>query len=169
MARSRYLPITSPDGLWAAQRTVYDAIVASRGAVIGPFPVLLHRAEIAAAAESLGGYLRYASPLAADVREAVIFTVATLLECEFERHAHEPIARKAGVDVGAIAAGRDLDGDAGLAVAMARALVVEHRIPDDLFARARARWDEATLVDLISLIGYYAFLAAVLNGFEVTP
>jgi 4-carboxymuconolactone decarboxylase len=166
---ARLPAITSREGLTPAQQTAFDAIVASRGTAIGPWPMLLHRPEIAAAAEAMGGYLRYRSPLDATVREAVILTVATLLECEFERHAHEPIARKAGVDVDAIAAGRALDGDAGLAVAVARALVIDHRVSDELFARVRARWDDAALVDLISLVGYYAFLAAVLNGFEVTP
>jgi hypothetical protein len=47
--------------------------------------------------------------------------------------------------------------------------VIDHRIPDDLFARARTHWDEPALVDLIALVGYYAFLAALLNGFEVMP
>ena len=167
----RIRPITARDGLTDAQQAAFDAVTGSRGAVVGPFTVLLHRPELASAAESMGGYLRYRSPLDAAVREAVVLTVATLLDCRFEVHAHEALARGAGVDVEAIRSGRaeGLRDDVRVAVELARHLVLEHRIPDDVFTRARAHWDEAALLDLIALVGYYAFLAAVLNGFEVTP
>lgn len=169
--RDRITPITTPDGLSDAQRAAFDAVAGSRGAVVGPFTVLLHRPELASAAEAMGGYLRYGSPLDAAVREAVILTVATLLECRFEEHAHEPIARTAGVDVDAIRAGRTegLRADVSVAVELARHLITAHRIPDDLFDRARGQWDEQALLDLIALVGYYSMLAAVLNGYEVTP
>jgi len=167
----RIRPITGRDGLSDPQRAAFDAVVASRGAVIGPFTVLLHRPELASAAESMGGYLRYGSQLDATVREAVVLTVAALLDCRFEQHAHEPLARKAGVDVDALDAGRaeGLPDDVRIAVDVARRLITEHRIPDALFARARARFGDPELLDLVALIGYYAFLAVVLNGYEVTP
>ena len=169
--RSRIRPITTRDGLTEAQKTAYEGVVGSRGAVVGPFTVLLHRPELASAAEAMGGYLRYRSPLDAMVREAVVLTVAALFDCQFERHAHEKLARDAGVDVDAILSGRTdrLRDDARVAVELARGLVMDHRIPDDLFARAREHWDEPALLDLIALVGYYMFLAAVLNGFEVMP
>jgi 4-carboxymuconolactone decarboxylase len=167
----RIRPITKRDGLTPKQQAAFDAVVGSRGAVVGPFTVLLHRPELASAAEALGGYLRYGSPLDAMVREAVVLTVAALLDCRFEQHAHEQLARDAGVDVSAIRSGRtnSLRDDVRVAVEIARRLIMDHRIPDDLFTRARTHWDEPALLDLIALVGYYAFLAAVLNGFEVMP
>jgi 4-carboxymuconolactone decarboxylase len=167
----RVRPITKREGLTGAQRAAFDAVVGSRGAVVGPFTVLLHRPELASAAEAMGGYLRYRSPLDAMVREAVILTVAALLDCVFELDSHEKLARDAGVDVDAIRSGRTnrLRDDVRVAVEIARRLVMDHRIPDDLFARAREHWDEPALLDLIALVGYYTFLAAILNGFEVTP
>jgi 4-carboxymuconolactone decarboxylase len=167
----RIRPITTRDGLNAAQRTAFDAVTGSRGKVVGPFTVLLHRPELASAAEALGGYLRFGSPLDAMVREAVILTVAGLLECRFELASHEKLARDAGVDIAAIRSGRTnrLRDDVRVAVEIARRLIMDHRIPDDLFARAREHWDEAALVDLIALVGYYSMLAAILNGFDVTP
>lgn len=163
--------ITARDGLAPAQQEAYDAVVASRGTVSGPFTVLLHRPELASAVEALGGYLRYRSPLDAMVREAVILTVATLLDCRFEQHAHEPLARAVGVDVEAIRSGQTagLRDDVRVATEVARRLVTEHRIPDELFERARTHWDEPALLDLIALVGYYQLLAAVLNGFAVLP
>ena len=146
-------------------------MVVSRGAVVGPFTVLLHRPELASAAEAMGGYLRFRSTLDPMVREAVIVTVAELLDCRFELHAHESLARGAGVDTDAVRAGRSdvLREDVRLAIECARRIVIDHRIPDDLFAKARTHWDEPALVDLIALVGYYSFLAAILNGFEVVP
>lgn len=168
---SRIRPITKRDGLSDAQKAAYEAVVGSRGGVVGPFTVLLHRPELAGSAEAMGGYLRYRSPLDPMVREAVILTVAALLDCRFEQYAHEKLARDAGVDVDAILSGRTnrLRDDARVAVEIARRLVMDHRIPDDLFARGRGHWDEPALLDLIALVGYYMFLAAVLNGFEVMP
>ena len=167
----RITPITTRDGLSDAQAAAFDAVTGSRGAVVGPFTVLLHRPELASAAEAMGGYLRFGSPLDALVRESVIVTVAALLDCRFELATHEPLARAAGADTEAIRGGRTdrLRDDARIAVEIARRLILDHRIPDDLFARARERWSEAELVDLLALVGYYAMLATVLNGSEVTP
>jgi 4-carboxymuconolactone decarboxylase len=167
----RIRPITTREGLTEKQRAAFDAVVGSRGAVVGPFTVLLHIPELASAAEAMGGYLRFESSLDPMVHEAVVLTVATLLECRFEQHAHEPLARTAGVDVDAIRAGRTdgLRRDVRVAVELARSLIVEHRISDELFARARELWDERALLDLIALVGYYSLLAAVLNGYEVPP
>lgn len=171
---TRIKTVNVRDGLSPAQQAAYDAVTGSRGAVVGPFTVLLHRPEIASAAEALGGYLRHRAAFDPRVREAVILTVATLLDCAFERQAHEELGAKAGLSVSDLASirtdgGAELTGELGLATGIARALIVEHRIPDVLFARARARWSEPELVDLASLIGYYQFLAAVLNAFEVVP
>lgn len=167
----RIRPVVTRDGLSEAQQAAYDAVVASRGAVIGPFTVLLHRPELASAVEAMGGYLRFGSSLDAAVREAVVLTVAKLLDCEFEQQAHEPLGRKAGLDVDALRAGRTdgLPDDVQVAVDLARRLITEHRVPDDLFARARAQFGEPVLLDLIALVGYYSLLAAVLNGYEVRP
>lgn len=167
----RIKPITTRDGLSDAQRTAFDAVAGSRGAVVGPFTVLLHRPELASAAEAMGGYLRFRSPLDALVRESVILTVAALLDCRFELATHEPLARAAGADIEALRKGSTdrLRDDARVAVEIARRLILDHRIPDDLFARARKHWDDAGLVDLFALVGYYAMLAAVLNGSEVSP
>jgi len=170
-AAQRFRPIPPRDGLSDDQRVAFDAVAGSRGAVVGPFTVLLHRPALASAAEAMGGYLRYGSSLDGAVREAVTLTVATLLDCRFELHAHEPLARREGLDVDAIQEGRlaGLRDDVRVAVELARRLINDHRIPDVLFARARTYWDEPALLDLIGLVGYYAFLAAVLNGFEVAP
>jgi alkylhydroperoxidase family enzyme len=135
--------------------------------------VWLHRPELATGAEIAGGYLRYRSTLASVVRECVILTVARCLESEFEWSFHLPLALAEGADVATVAKlrAREFDligGDIGLTAQFASSLVDFHRVPDELFTRAARRWDSGELIDLASLIGYYCFVGAVLNAFDVT-
>ena len=166
--------ITDRDAVGESARPVFDAIQGSRGEVRGPFAVLLHRPEIASGAQQIGGYLRYGSPLAGSFRESLILVLARLAGCDFEWSAHYPLAVSAGVGdqtLADIEAGRwdQLDGDLGLAATLARSLIATHAVDDQLFGRARQRWSEGELVELVSLIGYYSYLAMVLNTFEVAP
>ncbi len=133
--------LTTRDELAPAQQDVFDAVAASRGAVRGLFAVLLHCPDVAAGAQVIGAYLRYHSTFEAQVRESLILAVAKLLDCDYEATIHRPEAIKAGVDATTLAhieAGRfdQLEGDVGLAVAFARALAEDHRVPDALFERA---------------------------------
>lgn len=151
---------------------IYDAIAESRGAVRGPFEVLLHRPAIADGAQRIGAYLRFSSLLSATVRESAILTVARLWDCAFEWSVHEPIAIGAGVrppDLEAIRELRldELDGDVGLAARFARELIQTHGVGPELFERARLIWSVEELVELASLVAYYTFLAVVLNAFDV--
>jgi 4-carboxymuconolactone decarboxylase len=166
--------ITKNDDLSPEQRAVFDAIAASRGAVGGPFSILLYRAELAGPAQELGGYLRFRSPMDSAVRETTAMATAHMLRCDFEQMIHRGLAQKAGVEPAVlenIEADRfdALEGDVGLAVSFARNLVLENRVPQELFDRARVRWGDVGLVELTTLIGYYAFLAHILNAFEVLP
>ena len=166
--------LTMRAGLSAEQQPVYDAIVASRGGVRGAFPVLLHRPGVAAPAERLGDYVRFRTGLDAPLREAVQLLTAALLDAEYELASHRRLAAEAGLAADTItqlAAGRidDLQGDIGLAVRFTRALLVTHRVPDPLFAKARTCFGTDRLVDLAALIGYYAFACTIQNAFGIEP
>lgn len=166
--------ITDRDALDASDHAIFDAIQGSRGLVRGPFAVLLHRPEIAAGAQQIGGYLRYSSQLPSELREGLILVLARLAACDFEWSAHRPLAVAAGVDdqtLADIEAGRwdRLHGDLGLAAALARSLIAVYAVDDQLFERARQRWTDEELVEMVTLVGYYSCIAMVLNAFEVAP
>ncbi|MFT5440508.1 MAG: hypothetical protein ACI9MJ_002382, partial [Alphaproteobacteria bacterium] len=59
---ARYQPL-SPDQMTAERQAVYDDIEKSRGSVRGPFPLMLHNAGLASAAQRLGGYARFESKI----------------------------------------------------------------------------------------------------------
>jgi 4-carboxymuconolactone decarboxylase len=154
------------------QRQVWDAIVASRGSVRGPFAVLMHSPEVAGRVAHVGTYVRFESSLDATVRELAAMTTAHLLDCEYERAAHERQAREAGVPDATLQAIRSNRFEAVAAEYrwvsdLTRQLVVDHRIAPATFDDARERLGVRGLVELTATIGYYAMIAAPLNAFEV--
>jgi 4-carboxymuconolactone decarboxylase len=157
----------------AAQQHVWDAIVASRGSVRGPFAVLMHSPEAAERVAHLGTFVRFESSLDAATRELAALVTAHLLDCEYESAAHARLAGEAGVPAATLNAIRAhqfaaIDPSYQWVCNLARQLVVDHRIAPDAFDAARERLDTRGLVELAATIGYYANIAAVLNAFEVT-
>ena len=92
---------------------VWDAIAGPRGAVRGPYQVLLRDPALAERVQALGGYLRFHGILPGADRELAILTAARELGAAFEWVMHEPFAREAGTSPAAIEAvrtGGPLDG-----------------------------------------------------------
>jgi len=171
---TRVAEVTQRDALPESQRPAFDAIVASRGSIRGPFGILLHSPELARRAAAVGGYLRYESSLAPRLRETAVMATAGLNECEYEWAAHEPIARSAGVPASVIDAIRarrpaDLQPDDRDIYELAVGIIQNHRVPDDLFERLKTRLGLSELVEIVAAIGYWTFVAATLNTFEVRP
>lgn len=171
----RIARLNSREGLAPDQLTVFDALATSRGKVAdrGPWGILLHRAEIAEGAERIGAYIRYRGLLPPAVRESATLATSVLMDCNVGAARHRALAAEAGVDAATLVCieSRRLDklpGDVGVAVDIARSLVEHHRIGDALFARARGLWTSQQLVELASVIGYYSFLALVVNAFEAS-
>jgi len=50
-----------------------------------------------------------------------------------------------------------------------RQLFRRHRIAEDTFQAAKARFGDQGVTDLTALMGYYGLLACALNAFEVQP
>src|ERR1700731_2591480 len=61
---ARLPSITSKDQVAAKDRDTFDSIVASRGAVQGPFTMFLHSPEVAGRVADLGAYVRFEGSLA---------------------------------------------------------------------------------------------------------
>ena len=78
MARLPY--ITSKDQVAPKDQAIFDSIVASRGAVQGPFTMFLHSPEIAGRVANLGAYVRFEGSLDMRVRVLAAMTVAREFE-----------------------------------------------------------------------------------------
>ncbi len=163
--------VTDRDQVPEDQRPVWDAIVASRGSVRGPFALLMHSPEVAGRVAHVGTFVRFESSLEPTARELAAMVTAHLLDCEYEVAAHERQAREAGVPDATLQAIRgdrfgEVDAEYRWVCDLTRQLVVDHRIAPAAFDEARGRLGERGLVELTATIGYYAMIAATLNAFE---
>src|SRR5258707_11131353 len=94
---ARLPPITSKDQVGAEHQAVFDSIVASRGAVQGPFSMFLHSPELAGRLAHLGAYVRFDGSLDMRVRVLAAMTVAREFEAIYVWGAQAGGARRLGV------------------------------------------------------------------------
>jgi 4-carboxymuconolactone decarboxylase len=180
------LDLMSPADLDVAQRAVYDAITGGpragqagtvpiadeAGRLLGPFAVMLLTPAIGHAMQQVGATIRFGTALSARERELAILTVAGELRCDFERLAHEPAARAAGLSadqVDAALSGRVPDGtsaDEAMICSLARVLTATRNLPDEDYAGGPARRGRARGAQLTWLVGYYGALALALAVFR---
>ena len=167
------IPEPTRDALAPAARAIYDRIAETRGAVQGPYGVLLHHPALADVVGRLGEQLRFRSLLAGADRELAILAAGREHEAAYEWATHEPIALREGARPEAIAVVREGGETARLRpreavlVDTVRALLRQHRLTAAQFARAEAELGRAELVELVTLAGYYGMLAGILNAYEV--
>ena len=95
MARLPY--ITSKDQVAAKDHAVFDSIVASRGAVQGPFTMFLHSPELAGRVAHVGAYVRFEGSLDMRVRVLAAMTVAREFEALYVWGAQTGGARRLDV------------------------------------------------------------------------
>ena len=104
---ARLTPITSKNQVAAKDQAVVDSIVASRGALQGPFTMFLHSPELAGRLAHLGAYVRFEGSLDMRVRVLAAMTVARELEAVYVWGAQTGGARKLGVPESTITAIRE--------------------------------------------------------------
>ena len=185
MARLHSLP---PGDLDPEQRALYDSIAGGdrakdasfpltdeNGALVGPFNVMLYSPGVGDVIQQLGTALRFHTELSAPVRELAILVVATYHDCEFERWAHESIARRVGLSeeqVADLRAGTrpDLDAaDLNAAYDLCQSILHDRSIEDDVYRRAIEALGQDRVVELMMVVGYYGMLAQLMGAFEVEP
>ena len=167
-------PELPTDRMTEAQKRVAEAIVSGpRGAVRGPFAVLLRSPELADRVQKVGEHLRFNSSLPARLNEFAIIINARFWESKYEWFAHRPLAVKAGLAdaiADAVARGQRPDGmkeDEALVYDFCTALHRKHFVDETLFERARTLLGEQGVVDLIGVSGYYTLVSMVLNVAEI--
>ncbi len=162
--------------LTAAQRAVVQEVrQGRRGTVPANVMAWLPHPELARRAASLGELVRYETSLPARWSELVILVVARHWSCAYEWAVHADEAGRAGVEPSTIAAiGRNvaapsLAGHDAVVHAFARELVTTGQVSDSAYDAALAALGEATVVDLIAVVGYYTLVAFTLNARQVPP
>ena len=172
---TRIPSITNRDDVPAEAHPIFDSIAASRGAVRGPFAVLMHSPVLAGRMADLGSFVRFESALPPKVLQLAVSAAIRDCECAYEWATHVVSMRAAGVSEEAIDALR-ANGDIGalpledqLPIRYARELVRDHKLTDETFRAMHAVLGDRGIAELTGSIGYYTMLACVLNGLEVPP
>ena len=170
------IPTASRDTVPQDQAEAFDEYVAERGSIpdTGPLSVMLHVPELIKRGEHLRAYLRGGeSSLPANIRELGMLLAAREMDCQFIWNAHAAMGRQSGLSDDLVDSLRDKKELTGLSPA--ESAVIEygreffrtHRVGDETFNDAMAQFGTRGLVELTTLMGYYACLAFNINAFEV--
>jgi 4-carboxymuconolactone decarboxylase len=169
---ARLKSITGKNDVAAEHHAIVDAIVKSRGAVQGPFTMLLHCPPLANHLMHLGAYVRFEGKLDHRVRVLAAMTVAREFEAVYVWGAQTGQARRQGVPESTITAirekhSRGIPAEDAQIVDLTRDLIHKHRVSAATIKALQARFGDEQLIELTGTIGYYSMLAMTANACEL--
>lgn len=143
------------------------------GALIGPFPAMLHFPEYGTAAWDVFTALSKNSTLPKSSHEVAILVTGARLHSRYELYSHERVAAGAGLSVAkisSISAGQrppDLTEQEGIAYHVAARLSQGGQLGDTTYKAAVNAFGEKGTAELFYLIGCYCPISVLLNGDDV--
>jgi 4-carboxymuconolactone decarboxylase len=157
------------EGLTPEQRPLGDAImkVSSIG-LHGPYNPILRSPKLGQLMYDLLHYLRWNSSLPNRLTEMAILIIGRLWTSNVEWYAHEPIAKKAGLNSDLIADLKankrptNMQPDEAALYDFVIELYTKHKVSDATFANAKAQLTEQQIVDLTATAGTYVTIAGLL-------
>lgn len=172
MARIDPIPL---DQMTPEQRRLNDEIAGSRGGgpAKGPFALWLRTPDLADKANAFGSHLRHHTSVPQRLVELAVLIVARTYTAQYEWHAHAAHADKVGLApelVEAIRTRREpvIDKeDERIVHAVTTELAAGHKLGDATYGRAVDTLGEQTVLDLVTIIGFYTMVAMVLVAFDV--
>jgi alkylhydroperoxidase family enzyme len=167
-----------PPALASLPKPVSDLLALASGPdgePLGTIAVLAHCPPL------LGPFLGWAAALAVEgalsPRHHEILALRAAFNCQsaFEWSEHVAYGRRAGLDDGEIArlglpaeAGGWAEGEAALIRAV-DGLIANHSVDDDTWAVLARHYGDASLVEIVYVVGQYTMLSMVANGLEIPP
>ena len=158
------------------QRAAAEELIAGpRKAVRGPFIPLMRSPELLTRIQKVGEVLRFHTVLPGRLAELATLVVARAWTQQFEWCVHVPLALQAGVaaeTVDQLRQGRRptaLPEDEGRVIDVVTELLVHRGLSDDTYDDAVAALGERGVVELVSLVGYFAMLSMLLNVAHTPP
>ena len=169
MLKPNRMPPIPAEKMTDAQKNAVAEFGDVRGALTGPWTVLLRSPEMLNRARALSDYLRYNSSLPPRLSEFIILITAREWSQQYEWIMHHPLALKGGLDpeiAKAVADRRRPERMAADEAAMydfCLELQRNRSVSDATYARALAAVGEQGIVDAIGLSGWYTLVAMTLN------
>ena len=168
------IPPPTRESIPSNLRDLFDEINAGPGGVgTGPMSILKHSPELARRAIPLFEYVRNESTVPHEMRELAMLATARAKDCVYIWDRHAPIARKSGLRGELIDALRDRQPLP--AVSAAEAAVIDlanefftgSRVGEQTFKAAHDQFGTQGLVELVTLMGFYALLAFNANTVDL--
>ncbi len=147
--------------------------VEANGGMNGPFTAMIRFPELGRPAWEMLVALAERSVLPKPVREVAILVVGARFRARYELYSHERVAAGVGLGpahIATITAGQrppDLPAEQAVAYDVAAALSGGGHVGDTTYRSAVEAFGEAGTAELFYLVGYYCFLASLLNGFDM--
>jgi 4-carboxymuconolactone decarboxylase len=160
-------PAVKREELNDAGKKAYDA----RGAVdgFGPGAIRLYSPPLAESMTAANDYLRRKSGLEPRLVELAILVAAREMDCAYIWTAHEPAARKAGLEPQVIDAVKHrrplstLGEKEAVIIQLGRDSITKHKVASDTFARGVKHFGNQGVVNIVALMGDYAASSILLN------
>lgn len=168
------LPLVTRDELNEPGRQLFDATVGDGrmlAGLTGPAGLMMRAPQLAALWFSLFRFLRDDAGLDPRLAELAILASARETDQRFEWHAHERVARDAGLEPEIIEVIRLRGPVEGLGdpertlIALAREAIGEHAVRSTTFADALRLFGAEALVSYVTLMGHYAATGYLLHVF----
>ena len=166
---NRFKPLTWDTMTPLQQCMTSNVLAGKRGAMQGPYNVLLHSPELGDLAQKFGAHTRFNSSLPLVLNELAILLVARFWICQFVWWIHRRIAEEAGLPkdlTQAIASGSPppvLTGELQAVYAFCNELLQTRRVSDASYAALIKHFGEAGAVDLMGTMSYYTLVSMALN------
>jgi 4-carboxymuconolactone decarboxylase len=168
MRGDRFKPLTYEE-MTPEQRKMTDNILGGeRGSMHGPYNVMLRSPEMGDLAQKFGAHIRFYSSLSKKLNELAILMTGKAWKSPFVWYVHRRFGIAAGLNahmIDRLAAGERpaMDPDETVVFEFCEELLNTRRVSDDAFGRAKERFGERGIVDLIGVMGYYQLVSMLLN------
>ncbi len=166
----RFKPLTWATMTPAQQAMTMAVLGGQRGAMQGPYNVLLRSPEVGHLAQQFGAHTRFQSSLPLALNELAILMVARDWSAQFVWWAHRRIAEDAGLPsslIQAIATGQPaparLTDEVKAVHQFCGELIRHRRVSDDTYRLAVTHFGERGVVDLMATMSYYTLVSMALN------
>ena len=170
---TRIEPITEKAQLPPERQHEWEAVLAERGRVRGPFGVMLHSLGLSVGFLTSIHHSHVDGVVGDALHELAILAVAYEDDAPYQWSAHIASARAAGLRDAAIEVARTgadssfLDDDERHVIELCRQLCRTNRVEQAMFDSLMARHGRRWLVLMVATIGLYRYVAVFNNAFDV--
>ena len=168
------IPYVTRDSVADDLKAVFDELDAAPGGIgTGPMSILKHSPEMARRAIPFWNYVRNESTVPHEIRELAMLVTARAKDCIYIWDRHVPIARQSGLSNELIDAIRDrqplpdLSPQEAVVINLANEFFAGNKVSEATFQAAHDQFGTQAMVELVTLMGYYAMLAFNANTIDL--